>query len=153
MANSPQLPFFAQNSTVKAWCHTGVSNIATTAFTTNKWDNAIFVDGYNLRLDPSNWISPGGVDAFGKALKFSFITPMRDTKYKIFIQSVFLNRLTFPLPAYAHALNSTQFPKLTTSFWIRIGIPIQSATTTDPNTVRAVTFDSNSIIQVRVVIL
>lgn len=153
MANSPQLPMLATNSTVKAWCHTGVFNVATTSFTANKWDNANFVDGYNLRLDPSNWISPGGSDALGKALKFSFITPMRDTKYKIFIQPVFLYRGSILIPAYAHALNSTQFPKLTTSFWIRMGIPVQADVTATANQVRAITFESASIIQIRVVVI
>ena len=154
MANSPQLPMLATNSTVKAWCHTGVENVSTTSFTTNKWDNANFVDGYNLRLDPSNWISPGSSSTvLGKALKFSFITPMRDTKYKIFIQPVVLRSLFFPLPAYAHALNSTQFPKLTTSFWIRLGTPKQNDGTATVNQVRAITFESNSIIQIRVVVL
>lgn len=154
MANSPQLPIFASNSTVKAWCHTGVVNVATTSFTTNKWDNANFVDGYNLRLDPSNWISPGGgVSTLGKALKFSFITPMRDTKYKIFIQAEFLHNASQDVPVYTHALNSTQFPKLTTSFWIRLGRPIQSNTSPDRNKVSAVTFDPNSLIQIRVVVL
>lgn len=153
MANSPQLPILATNSTVKAWCHTGVVNAATTPFTTNRWDNQNFIDGYNLRLDPSNWISPGASDALGKALKFSFITPMRDTKYKIFIQPVFLYRGSLPIPAYAHALNSTQFPKLTTSFWIRLGIPGQADGTANPNQVRAITFNSASIIQIRVVVI
>ena len=157
MANSPQLPMLATNSTVKAWCHTGVSNVSTTSFTTNKWDNATFVDGYNLRLDPSNWITPGASDALGKALKFSFITPMRDTKYKIFIQPVFLHRggsgSGIPIPAYAHALNSTQFPKLTTSFWIRLGTPRQADGTATVNQVRAITFESISIIQIRVVVI
>ena len=153
MANSPQLPFFAQNSTVKAWCHTAVFNPNIVPPTTNRWDNQNFIDGYNLRLDPSNLIS-GGVDALGKALKFSFITPMRDTKYKIFIQPVYVLRI-IRVPVYAHALNSTQFPKLTTSFWIRLGIPKQadSAANLNVNQVRAVTFDSNSITQIRVVVL
>jgi hypothetical protein len=159
MANSPQLPMLATNSTVKAWCHTGVSNVATTSFTTNKWDAANFVDGYNLRLDPSNWVSPGAINVLGKALKFSFITPMRDTKYKIFIQPVFLhngdNGSGISIPAYAHALNSTQFPKLTTSFWIRLGTPRQagSTATVNVNQVRAIKFESVSYIQIRVVVL
>lgn len=157
MANSPQLPMLATNSTVKAWCHTGVSDVSTTSFTTNKWDNANFVDGYNLRLDPSNWVSPGGNSFFlyGKALKFSFITPMRDTKYKIFIQADYLqdSSVVNTIPVYTHALNSTQFPKLTTSFWIRLGRPIQSNTSPDRNKVSAVTFDPNSLIQIRVVVL
>ena len=156
MANSPQLPMLATNSTVKAWCHTGVLNgpvYSPAPVPTNMWDNANFVDGYNLRLDPSNWISPGASDALGKALKFSFITPMRDTKYKIFIQPVFLYRGSLPIPAYAHALNSTQFPKLTTSFWIRMGIPVQADVTATANQVRAITFESISIIQIRVVVI
>lgn len=153
MANSPQLPMLATNSTVKAWCHTAVVNAATTPFTTNRWDNQNFIDGYNLRLDPSNWISPGGADALGKALKFSFITPVRDTKYKIFIQPVFLYGQERGVPAYAHALNSTQFPKLTTSFWIRLGTPRQSGGTATTNQVRAITFESIYVIQIRVVVL
>ena len=157
MANSPQLPMLATNSTVKAWCHTSVVDVQTTSFTTNKWDNANFVDGYNLRLDPSNWISPGSsATVLGKALKFSFITPMRDTKYKIFIQPMCRDPRTSTIgttPVYAHALNSTQFPKLTTSFWIRLGRPIQSNTSPDRNKVSAVTFDPNSLIQIRVVVI
>jgi len=154
MANSPQLPFFAQNSTVKAWCHTGVFNPNIVPPTTNRWDNQNFVDGYNLRLDPSNLIS-GGADALGKALMFSFITPMRDTKYKIFIQADYLNdsAKANTIPVYTHALNSTQFPKLTTSFWIRLGTPKQADGTATVNQVRAVTFDSNSITQIRVVVI
>jgi|688.fasta_scaffold246683_3 hypothetical protein len=149
MANSPQLPFFAHNSTVKAWCHTAVSGTAITSFTTNKWDNLIFVDGYNLRLDPSNYAGGSSID--GRALKFSFITPMQDTKYKIFIQP----GVSRPAPTtvYAHALNSTQFPKLTTSFWIRVGI----STLTGPNgnRVLAVPFTTLQFTtnQIRVVVL
>jgi hypothetical protein len=153
MANSPQLPFFAQNSTVKAWCHTAVVNPNIVPPTTNRWDNQNFIDGYNLRLDPSNLIS-GGIDALGKALKFSFITPMQDTKYKIFIQPMYA-LWTIRIPVYAHALNSTQFPKLTTSFWIRLGTPKQAdgAANLNVNQVRAVTFDFNSTCQIRVVVL
>jgi hypothetical protein len=157
MANSPQLPFFAQNSTVKAWCHTGVSHLPvfSGAVPTNRWDSANFVDGYNLRLDPSNHISPGASDVLGKALKFSFITPMRDTKYKIFIQAEFLHNAGTSIPVYTHALNSTQFPKLTTSFWIRLGTPKRNVglATGNGNQVRAVTFESNSLIQIRVVVI
>jgi hypothetical protein len=123
--------------------------------TTNRWDNQNFIDGYNLRLDPSNWISPGASNALGKALKFSFITPMRDTKYKIFIQPVVTNIfIAESYPAYAHALNSTQFPKLTTSFWIRLGTPMQvgGMGTATVNQVRAITFDTFNI-QIRVVVL
>lgn len=159
MANSPQLPFFAQNSTVKAWCHTGAVNSPSMPMfgiplPTSKWDNANFVDGYNLRLDPSNWIFPGSSSqVLGKALKFSFITPMRDTKYKIFIQaSVFYGGDFSNRPAYAHALNSTQFPKLTTSFWIRVGSIISTGSIN--NAVHAVTFTtSTSANNIRVVVL
>ena len=160
MANSPQLPMLATNSTVKAWCHTGVINAATTPFTTNRWDNQTFVDGYNLRLDPSNWISPGSSSTvLGKALKFSFITPMRDTKYKIFIQPMCRDPRQATIgttPVHAHALNSTQFPKLTTSFWIRMGIIKQFPPNTDTvniNQVFATTFSSLVSMQIRVVVL
>ena len=154
MANSPQLPIFATNSTVKAWCHTGVVNVSILGFNDQTFNKGNFVDGYNLRLDGSSWIFPGGGSSVvGKAHRFSFSTPMQDTKYKIFIQPVFRRVSGFSVPAYAHALNSTQFPKLTTSFWIRIGVPTNSIPTPDPNAVRAITFDPASIIQIRVVVL
>jgi hypothetical protein len=154
MANSPQLPFFAQNSTVKAWCHTSVTNVSMFGFNDETFNKFNFVDGYNLRLDGASWIFPGGgTSVLGKPHRFSFSTPMQDTKYKIFIQPVFRRIGGDDRPAYAHALNSTQFPKLTTSFWIRIGVPTNSISTPDPNKVRAITFDPASNIQIRVVVL
>ena len=155
MANSPQLPMLATNSTVKAWCHTGVVNVSSLGYNDQTFNKGNFVDGYNLRLDGNgSWIFPGGgTSVVGKAHKFSFSTPMRDTKYKIFIQPVFRRTGGTEVPAYAHALNSTQFPKLTTSFWIRIGVSTNSIPTPDPNAVRAITFDPASSIQIRVVVL
>ena len=159
MANSPQLPILATNSTVKAWCHTGVLNVSMLGFNDQTFNKFNFVDGYNLRLDGNgSWIFPGGGTAVaGKAHRFSFTTPMQDTKYKIFIQAEFLYNASSTVPVYTHALNSTQFPKLTTSFWIRLGRPngrpTPSNPTPDSNKVSAVTFDPNSLIQVRVVVL
>lgn len=155
MANSPQLPIFAVNSTVKAWCNTALLNwTESTTITSDKWDAKNFIDGYNLRLDMSNntanGIVLGAPTVYGKALKFSFITPMRDTKYKIFIQAscqISGKSGKLDLPSYAHALNSAQFPKLTTSFWIRVGSPSTA------NQVSSVTFNGSADNIIRVVVL
>tara|TARA_B110000503_G_C6857887_1_gene293581 strand:+ start:86 stop:556 length:471 start_codon:yes stop_codon:yes gene_type:complete len=156
MANlSPQLPIFAVNSTVKAWCHTGLTNWTSTtaAVTPATWNAQNLIGSYNLYLDVSNstssGTSPGTETLNGTALKFSFVTPMLHTKYKIFIQYS-VNSGAVEYPVYSHALNSSLFPKLTTSFWIRVGRPQDS--TTDTNKVIATTFNTwNS--NLRVVVL
>jgi len=112
MANSPQLPFFAHNNTVKAWCLT--SNHTSITATQADFDAKNFVDGYNLRLDSATQTS---TTTFKGALKFSFITPMRDNKYKVLVQPYSTQNIL----TIAHALNSALYPKTTTSFWIRVG--------------------------------
>jgi hypothetical protein len=124
MANSPVLPFFAHNNTVKAWCVTG--NHIITATTQADFDARNFVDGYNLRLDYATQTSMASGGGAG-ALKFSFITPMSDTKYKVMVQAY---GWTSPLyPQFAHVLNSALYPKTTTSFWVRVGFMCNSAST------------------------
>ena len=116
MANSPVLPFFAHNNTVKAWCVTGNHRISTA--TQADFDARNFIDGYNLRLDYDTQTSMGNNGGTG-ALKFSFITPMLNTKYKVLVQPY---GWTSPLyPQFAHVLNSDLYPKTTPSFWIRLG--------------------------------
>ena len=143
MPNSPQIPFLAHNSTVKAWCWTGVTITQSTSSPTQATVDAVsFIDGYNLRLDavthtnalPSIYANENGnvynantnasgvaVGPYG-ALRFSFITPMRDTKYKVFVQFCTPD----PYIPYAHALNSSIYPKTTTGFWVRAGLPVTS---------------------------
>jgi hypothetical protein len=119
MANSPQLPFFAHNNTVKAWCLTSNHNISTA--TQADFDAKNFIDGYNLRLD---YATQSSSSSFRGALKFSFITPMRDNKYKVLVQPY----SSSSIPTIAHALNSALYPKTTTSFWIRVGFFCNSTT-------------------------
>jgi hypothetical protein len=112
-------PFLSHNRSVKAWCFTtnhsegSVASPAQTVFDTKN-----FIDGYNLRLDSATQIGGSSTGVFG-ALRFSFITPMQDTRYKVFV-SVYGS--TSPLyPMMAHALNSSVYPKTRNSFWIRVG--------------------------------
>lgn len=117
MANSSfQIPLVAHNRTVKAWCLTG-NFIAGTNPTQSEFDAVNFVDGFNLRLDAATQLENTGNLNYNSALKFSFITPMQDNKYKIFVRPYGSN----PPLQIAHALNSEQYPKTTGSFWIRVG--------------------------------
>lgn len=149
MANSPQLPFFAHNSTVKAWCWTGNSTTKTLNPSQNAFDAVNFIDGYNLRLDTVSQaaIAATTTDVYTGALRFAFITPMVDTKYKIFVQySATGGSNTVP---YAHCLNSSTYPKTTTGFWVRCGLPV-----TATNTLINMTFGPNVFItNLRVIVL
>jgi hypothetical protein len=123
MANTPILPFFGHNNTVKAWCLTG--NFAVTGSTTQTiFDSVNFVDGYNLRLDVATNTGAASVNA--GALKFSFINSMPNTKYKVFVQCYGNNSPVYP--QFAHVLNSAAYPKTRDSFYVRVGF-FQSPTT------------------------
>lgn len=134
MPNTPLLPIFAFGSTVKAWCVTTNHTVAS-QMTGPQFDDTNFVDGYNLRLDRATQNNPT-TGAFSSAatdlyytgaLKFSFVNPLRDNKYKIFVNvygygpgtsgSLGVGRF----PQVAHALNSSLYPKTQESFWIRVG--------------------------------
>lgn len=117
---------FGHNASVKAWCLTGRNYAA--AGTQDAFNAVNFIDGYNLYLDLETQTTGGintPVAATGLiesgALKFSFITPMRDSKYKVFLQ-FYRDSNANQRPTYAHVLNSSKFPKTTTSFWVRTGV-------------------------------
>lgn len=119
---------FDHNRTVKAWCVTGHVSIPSSPTPTQTlFDTANFVDGYNLRLDVSTQTLSAGAETnstviYG-ALKFSFLTPMADNKYKIFIHSYgTAAAASLESGRFAHALNSALYPKTTDSFWIRVGM-------------------------------
>jgi hypothetical protein len=78
-----------------------------------------FVDGYNLYISEESQTSTvGGTDVnFQGAIKFSFVTPMPNNRYKIFVNAY----RSAGLPFMCHALNSAQYPKTRESFWIRVG--------------------------------
>lgn len=117
---------FGHNATVKAWCLTGRNYAA--AGTQAAFDAINFIDGYNLYLDIDTQRT-GGINApvtttsliESGALKFSFIEPMRDNKYKVFLQ-LYRDSNASQRPTFAHVLNSSKFPKTTTSFWVRTGV-------------------------------
>lgn len=138
MPNSPQIPFLAHNSTVKAWCWTGTTTTGSATSPSQVTVDAVsFIDGYNLRLDsvshtnataaayPTGDVYNGSASGPYAALRFSFITPMPDTKYKVFVQSSMAGAINQYIP-YAHTLNSSIYPKTTTGFWVRAGTPIRS---------------------------
>lgn len=107
--------FFGHNSTVKAWCVTGNFQISSGSQT--EFDAANFVDGFNLRLDYATQTSM--LSNYRGALKFSFINPLPDNKYKVFVQPY---GDTAPLyPKFGHVLNSSMHPKTNESFWVRLG--------------------------------
>lgn len=120
---------FGHNASVKAWCLTG-RNYSTTG-TQVAFDAVNFIDGYNLRLDVDTQLTGGiGVaqtsDALvsgtnSGALKFTFLTPMADNKYKVFLQ-FYRNNITQQTNTFAHVLNSATFPKTRNSFWVRTGL-------------------------------
>jgi len=143
----------AHNSTVKAWCWAATTTTRTTSTNPNQTtivDPAVFIDGYNLRLDsvshtnatianyPNGDVYNGSASGPYGAIRFSFITPMPDTKYKVFVQFSMAGESNQYVP-YAHALNSSTYPKTTTGFWVRAGTPILSTGATR-NQMIAVTF-------------
>lgn len=122
------------NASVKAWCLTARVRNATN--TQSAFDSTNFIDGYNLRLDvesQSNQIGTtptglvGSADVSSGALKFSFITPMQDENYKVFLQAYVVDGSTPRNVTYAHVLRGPLYPKTKNSFWVRTGIPNETS--------------------------
>lgn len=121
--------FFGHNASVKAWCLTA-RNFSSTANNT-AFRQTNFIDGYNLALDVDTQLTGGiGVaqtndvlvgGANSGALKFSFIDPMPDNKYKVFLQ-FYRDSNANQRTTFAHVLNSSTFPKTRESFWVRTGL-------------------------------
>ena len=159
MPNSPQIAFLAHNSTVKAWCWTGNSTTLTANPTQNTVDDVNFIDGYNLRLDAvsQTGVAAGTADVSTGALRFAFITPLPDTKYKVFVQHSVDGHAFGVNVGYAHVLNSSVYPKTTTGFWVRCGIPIDVPAPGSTNQVYPYTFGPGSaarwITNLRIVVL
>lgn len=117
------------NATVKAWCLTG--RVYSQTVTQAAFDAVNFIDGYNLRLDlqtqtdggvgiVANSGSDSGAFTVSGALKFSFLTPMVDNRYKVFLQ-FYRDSNENQRTTFAHVLNSNRFPKTKDSFWVRTG--------------------------------
>jgi hypothetical protein len=111
-------PFTGHGATVRAW---GLfSNHASTDNTQNAFDSVNFIDGYNLYLKRRAGTSAQYYDA----LEIAFVTPMPNTKYK-----VFLNGYSDELnpPSLLHVVSSSVYPKTTNSFFVRLTYPKTSS--------------------------
>ena len=113
MSSAMPVPFLSHGANVKAWCLTG--NFVSSTVTQTMFDQTNFVDGFNLRMSLDTQSQTGQVN-YTKAIKFSFITPMENDKYKVFI-SVYG---ATPRPHLVHVLNSAQYPKTRDYFWVRV---------------------------------
>lgn len=116
---------FGHNASVKAWCLT--AREYSPVLTQTAFDAVNFIDGHNLRLDVLTQTDGGiGVavnsSAFVEtgALKFSFLTPLSDNRYKVFLQ-FYRDSNANQRTTFAHVLNSPTFPKTRESFWVRTG--------------------------------
>lgn len=119
--------FFAHNSRVRAWCST--SFYQSSVLTQAAFDATNFLDGFNLRMDVATQQLSGDLQYSG-ALKFSFINPLPDNNYKVFVQPFFQSgNDTFGSPFLAHVLNSAAYPKTKESFWVRMGFMVRPNTT------------------------
>jgi hypothetical protein len=121
------------HTTPRAWCL--VSNHLVSGTPTRAaFDERNFIDGYNLYIDKSSQDYTATNINFTGAMKFSFVTPMPNNKYRIFVNSYRTGASN--LPFMCHALNSDQYPKTPDSFWIRQGYWLTgSPGTNDPPSV------------------
>jgi hypothetical protein len=127
--NSPVSSFlFAHNSRVRAWCSTSFYQSGT--LTQAAFDATNFLDGFNLRMDVATQQLSGDLQYSG-ALRFSFINPLPDNQYKVFVQPFFQPGSTIlGAPFVAHVLNSVAYPKTKQSFWVRLGFMVRPVNTT-----------------------
>ena len=120
MGNSSVLGWVGGGQTVRAWCLTGFNPTGSILHNNH-------VNGYNLTLDDVKYLSVpyGSQQGLSTgAIPFRFVSPMPDTRYKIFVQPR-NNSITYlDRGLFTHALNTPQYPKTVNGFWIRFGIMI-----------------------------
>jgi hypothetical protein len=144
----------------KAWCVYS-PHIPTTSSQSDINAKSL-IEAYNLQLTtdyPSIPTQTVTDPTWTNALKFSFLTPMTDNKYKVFLQYGNLN--TAIAPMYAHVINSEQYPKTKDSFWVRTGftirtnvvVPSISGVNVTPNTPGNIRLWSNSTVRLSVVVI
>lgn len=108
---------FGHAAGVRAWALVSNHNRGANQ---SAWNDANFLDGYNLYLDlASRNVGTSVGDGGGKfdgALKFTFVTPMPDNKYKVFVSSG-----PGKDAVLAHVLDSAAYPKTKDSFYVRVG--------------------------------
>lgn len=123
MANSSVLGWVGGGQTVRAWCLTGfyTNGLSMGQMTLNN-----FINGYNLLFDDAAYSVAGNTSQqqySTGAIPFRFVSPMPDTKYKIFVQSRTVGTENYydTRQEYCHALNNKQYPKTVNGFWVRFG--------------------------------
>ena len=148
MANSAGLftRFFKPNATVKGWCLTGFWDFDAAAGSPPTSMTAYnFIDGHNLIFDDQKY-----KDQFTRvpstfqqnvstgAIPLKFVTPMQNTKYKVFVQPKTVGTVygqavatdsTNPRALFGYCLNSAQYPKTKDGFWIRFGFHLNNTDT------------------------
>lgn len=130
MANSSVLGWVGGGQTVRAWCLTGFYP-RIPADVANKTHNN-HVNGYNLILDDAKYLAQFAASETDLvrcrgAIPFRFVSPMPDTRYKIFVQPR-SNGFYSDRGLFTHALNTPQYPKTVNGFWVRFGFMMESMT-------------------------
>lgn len=111
-------PFTGHGATVRAW---GLfSNHTLSANTQNGFDSTNFIDGYNLYLKEKTATSA----QYHGALEIVFVTPMPNTKYKVFLSPYAAELYQ---PHLLHVVSSSLYPKTTNSFFVRLSYPKNSS--------------------------
>jgi hypothetical protein len=128
MPNSNALGYANSGATVKAWCLTGF-NLNPTVLGRNA-----FINGFNLQIDDAvmntkvNTIGTSQQGISTGPIRFSFITPMRNAKYKVFLSPRTVSSTDAAgysqngRAFFSHVLNTSEYKKETTGFWVRFGI-------------------------------
>ena len=125
MPNTAILPFHAAGNRVRAWCVTAHEDVASNSQAVFDLNN--YISGYNLRLDVATRSVSGSITWRGM-LKFSFVNPLEDNKYRVFTQPIFaynnsaIGAITPGNFEIAHCINTPQYPKTRDSFWLRVGV-------------------------------
>lgn len=124
MANSSVLGWVGGGQTVQAWCLTGfyTNGLSMGQMTLNN-----FINGYNLLFDDAAYSVAANTTQqqyTTGAIPFRFVSPMPDTKYKIFVHSRTVGTDSYydTRQEFCHALNNRQYPKTVNGFWVRFGV-------------------------------
>jgi len=137
MPNSAITAVFGGGQSVLGWCLTGFDSGLTGPSVSN------FINGYNLTLDNAAYTAQIGSTTTSQqglstgAIPFKFVTPVSHNKYKIFVQprTVGENYSDEGRAFFAHALNTSQYPKTVNGFWVRFGMMIRTGDTSWANTI------------------
>jgi len=127
MAQSSLTPWIDSYRNVKAWCMTGYAKTngaygGTFTNTPNQlqFDTINYCDGFNLRIHVDTQLLENNAANTSEdrgAIKFTFIEPMKDTKYKVFVKG--MGNLAGTI-FHPHMINDPiRYPKTKQGFYIR----------------------------------